>query len=179
MLVFLFIVPVMLAVLLAFGYLSWLPGGRVNHGMLIDPALPLHGGGSGGPSRADWHLAALVTGGDAGRSAAAVAQAARIRQALGRNAARVRVHLIENADTRSARAQRGRDPAVERWWVPAEALRALTRALSARLASAELLDGALLLADSELRVVLVYPHPPDGHGALEDLERLIRAAGDH
>jgi len=183
----LFFAPLGLAFYLYYGHVSWRPGGRVNHGDLIDPArplpalaLPLAAGGSAGASaitdpdflRHKWTLLYWGPGSCPARCQTNLYNTRQVRIALDRDRDRVqRVFIAEGAccDMEYLRAQH-----------PDLITVRATPAASPLLALLPSVDGSSAAGAERIYLIdplgnLMMSYAPDAKpkGMLEDMKRLL------
>ena len=173
----LFIGPLAIAWILYFGG-GWRPAGTTNHGILIDPPVPLPEvriaasgpDGSDGDLRGRWTILYADGGDCADRCLRALDLSARVRLALGRRMVRVqRVYIAEGE---------GLDGPLP------EAQADLMVASASRPEIADILtlipadlprDGSeILLVDPLGNLMMRFPLADDPKGMLEDIKKLLR-----
>ncbi|MGH8130932.1 MAG: SCO family protein [Steroidobacteraceae bacterium] len=157
-----FLIPVVAAAWLYFSS-GWRPEAG-THGELIDPPRPL----AAEVLRGYWFLVYLPTGGCDDRCVAVMAELARVRLALDKDAARVRRVLLHAGDCcRPESLATEPDLLVLGATGPrGEALRALFPAAA---------DGArIYIVDPHGNLMLSYPATGSARDLLKDLERLLR-----
>ncbi len=170
-----FALPIVLAWLFAVGPLDWRPVNTVNHGMLLQPPLHLKSYGVMDAAGAeltvdaaarDWFLVVLHDAYCTEPCQTLLQIAERIQVAVGRDINRVALVSLGPED--DAQIPRGQP-----WLLPTDGklIGALRRATGE-----PQLNIALLIVDYRGRIVLTYPPSEDGHGALDDLKRLLRAS---
>jgi hypothetical protein len=173
-LVAVFTLPLVFAWALTMGPFDWRPANTVNYGVLVEPPLQLKsygvmdGTGAAPIIRAipgDWFLVVL-RGIVSAESQHWVQMAERIHIAVGRDMPRVTLAMLGLEFDGAA-------PRWQSWRLPVDTK--LFGALSGA-TGGTVLDTVLLIVDHQGRVVLRYPPDEDGHGALDDLKRLLRAS---
>ncbi len=170
-----FLLPLLLAWVLAVGPSAWLPQRTINYGVLLRPPLPLESYGV--RNRAgealtvdaiarDWFLVVLHNATCTIVCVEWMQTAERIQTAVGRDASRINLALLspdENAP----------DSLGQNWLLPADST--LVEELQ-RVSGETQLNTILLIVDYRGYVVLMYPPAEDGLGVIADLERLLGAA---
>lgn len=166
----LFVVPTVVAWGLLVG--GWRPAGQTNHGELIQPPPKVAPTGwltrAGEPLRADrfqgqWTLL-VATPADCGDPCASLLDTLRrVRIALGKDADRLSLLLLQPAATRA----------------PDIAFPALTTAVAPAPAVRELAERARVqLVDYQGLRMMAYSMPLNASGLLEDLEQLLRLSDE-
>ncbi len=178
LLALLFIGPLAAAWMLYFGHQGWKPRGSTNHGVLIQPPVPLPGAriADSGPDGSDWDLHGRWTmlyldGGSCGeRCLRALDLSARIRLALGRRMVRVqRVYVAEGPGALPDLPESQADLMIASGSRPD--LAPLLAALPADLPR----DGSeILLVDPLGNLMMRFPLDADPRGMLEDIRKLLR-----
>jgi len=178
LLALLFIGPLAAAWVLYFGHLGWWPEGSTNHGILIQPPVPLPEtkiadsgpDGSDGDLHGRWTMLYL-DGGDCGeRCLQALDLSARVRLALGRRLARVqRAYIAEGPGPLPDLPESQDDLMIARGSM--EELAPLLAALPPGLPR----DGSeILLVDPLGNLMMRFPLDSDPKGMLEDIKKLLR-----
>lgn len=170
-----FALPLALSWFFAMGPFQWRPGNTTNHGVLLEPSLSLRSFGvtdSVGKALSldaipgDWFVAVL-RGAECLQTCQRLWEiAGRLRIAVGRDISRVDLAMLgPKADLPTLSG--------ENWLLPPEAK------LAGELGG--LIDGppietALLIVDYRGYIALMYGQDEEGHDALLDLKRLLRAS---
>ena len=159
----LFLVPFAMAIALYFSF-NWRPAVGA-HGELIDPPRPLPATALQGP----WSLVYLAGNDCAERSPVVLAELARLRLALGKDAPRVRPVLLHAGECAGVDLPRGESDLLVLPMAGPEG--AALRALFPRAA-----DGAdgIYIVDPHGNLLMSYPATGSARGLLKDLERLLR-----
>jgi hypothetical protein len=186
-LVVLFFAPLALAFYLYYGHVSWRPGGRVNHGDLIDPARPLPalalplaaGGGAAASASTDpdflrhkWTLLYWGPGSCPARCRTNLYNTRQVRTALDRDRDRVQRVFIAEGDCCDMEYLRSQHPDL--------IVVAATSAASPLLDSLPSIDGAsaagaerIYLIDPLGNLMMSYAPEAKPKGMLEDIKRLL------
>jgi cytochrome oxidase Cu insertion factor (SCO1/SenC/PrrC family) len=169
-----FALPLVLAWMFIMGPFNWRPVNTVNYGMLLQPPLHLKSYGVMDVAGAaltldavarDWFLVVLHDAACTEPCQTLLQIAERIQVAVGRDTPRVTLaSLGPDGDVLV--------PSGQSWLLPADGN--LVEALRLTMGDSQL-NTALLIVDYQGRIVLIYSPSEDGHGALSDLKRLLRA----
>ncbi len=178
LLAILFLGPLTAAWIMYFNPGGWRPSGTVNHGVLVDPPVPLPNvriaaagpDGSDGDLRGRWTMLYLDGGECGDRCREALDLSARTRLALGRRLARVqRVYIAEGPNPVEDLPNSQADLLVASG--SREDLTALLAALPADLPR----DGSeILFVDPLGNLMMRFPLDSDPKGMLEDIKKLLR-----
>jgi hypothetical protein len=186
-LVLLFFAPLGLAFYLYYGHVSWRPGGRVNHGDLIDPArplpalaLPLAAGGGAADSvstdpdflRHRWTLLYWGPGSCPARCRTNLYNTRQVRTALDRDRDRVQRVFIAQGDCCDMEYLRAQHPdliTVRATSAAAPLLALLPGADGSSAANAE----RIYLIDPLGNLMMSYAPDAKPKGMLEDMKRLL------
>jgi len=176
LLALLFIGPLLAAWVLYFGHDGWKPRGATNHGVLVQPPVPLPESriarsgpdGSDGGLKGRWTMLYL-DGGDCGEQCLrALDLSARVRLALGRRMVRVqRAYIAEGAVPDLPESQAD--------LMIAAGTRPDLAPLLAALPPGIPRDGSeILLVDPLGNLMMRFPLDGDPKGMLEDIRKLLR-----
>ena len=179
LLAILFLGPLAVAWIMYFDPGGWRPAGAVNHGILVDPPVPLPNvriadegpDGSDGDLRGRWTMLYLDGGQCSDRCMQALDLSARTRLALGRRLARVqRVYIAEGPEMVTELPDSQADLMIASASRPD--LSDLVAALPADLPR----DGSeILLVDPLGNLMMRFPvNNDDPKGMLEDIKKLLR-----
>lgn len=172
-LLLIFTLPIGAAFLLTLGPLDWYPQQMLNQGVLLETPLTLQGReirtAAGNPviweaKPSEWLLLIVAAAGCVQACEELWSLTQQIHLALSRDAARVQRRVLLPESTNP----------VERVWVSPE-VKQLASALALAAGSAGE-EPVLCIVDHSGQLVLAYPPPYDGQGALRDLKRLLRAS---
>jgi cytochrome oxidase Cu insertion factor (SCO1/SenC/PrrC family) len=176
----LFFAPLVLATLLYYDFPEWQPKGKVNHGVLIDPARPLPSldllDASGAHKdetvfRGRWSYLYLAGADCAQACRDKLFQIRQIRTLLNEKRQRVqRVYLAPDAAAlASAQVALAAEHPDLRWFALTPGASATLRGLFGTQDS-----DALYLVDPNGNYLMVYPAAADSPGILKDIQRLLR-----
>ena len=179
LLAILFLGPLAVAWIMYFDPGGWRPAGAVNHGILVDPPVPLPNvriadegpDGSDGDLRGRWTMLYLDGGQCSDRCMQALDLSARTRLALGRRLARVqRVYIAEGPEMVTELPESQADLMIASASIPE--MEDLVAALPADLPR----DGSeILLVDPLGNLMMRFPvKNDDPKGMLEDIKKLLR-----
>jgi hypothetical protein len=178
LLALLFIGPLAIAWMLYFGDQGWKPRGTTNHGILVQPPVPLPGvritdsgpDGSDGNLHGKWTMLYLDGGSCSERCLLALDLSARVRLALGQRMIRVqRVYIAESTGALPDLPESQADLMIAAGSRPdlARLLAALPPGLPR--------DGSeILLVDPLGNLMERFPLDADPKGMLEDIRKLLR-----
>ena len=169
-----FALPLVLAWVFTMGPLDLWSVKTINYGVLLQPPLQLKSYGvtdAGGETLSvdvttrDWFLVVLHDAPCTEPCQNLLQIAERIQIAVGRDIHRITLVLLGPDDAPVPRGQN--------WLLPknSKLISELRRAMDN-----PQLDPILLIVDYQGHIVLTYPPTEDGHGALNDLKRLLRAS---